>query len=145
MPHESSFGVTTAAEFLTAIVIPQYEAFLADNSSPRHALLTALVAYHLYEWVQGKKFSVDRFRSACPGDALLADSFEAARHICNGTKHFKSKPVTTRTQRGFSSGFSDAFARPLVVVMEDGSEQSADSLLREIVEFWKGQHNAGAF
>ena len=51
MSHASSFNIRTARDLLHEIVIPQHEEFLANNSSSRHALLTIIMSYHLYEWV----------------------------------------------------------------------------------------------
>jgi hypothetical protein len=146
MSHEASFGIATPGQYFTTLVLPQFTDFLADNSSVRHALLATMAAYHMYEWVHpGSKFTADTFRSIYPSHAKLAESFEEARQITNGTKHFVTRSVKTRKQAGFSSAFSDGFAKPLVIVLEDGSEKSADRLLRELVEFWQGQHRSGAF
>ena len=134
----------TAGDFFRALVIPQYEDFVANNSSSRHALLTTILAYHMYEWVHRDKFTVSHFKSTYPQAPSLADVFELARKITNGTKHFKPK-AKTRTQKGFSSGFSDEFARPLVVEFPDGIEKSADNFLCEMVDFWGVQQKNGAF
>jgi hypothetical protein len=145
--HNSSFDIRTAGDFFRALVIPQYEDFVASNSSSRHALLTTIVAYHMYEWVHRTKFAVSHFKSTYPQDPSLADVFELARKITNGTKHFKPiKPkAKTRTQKGFSSGFSNAFTRPLIVEFPDGSEKSADWFLCEMVDFWRVQEKNGVF
>ncbi len=149
MTHRSSFGVANAGDFFRQIVLPQYADFLADNSSPRHALLVIIVAYHMYEWVHGRKFNVSHFERMYPSNKAFANIFVLAREITNGTKHFRPK-AQTRTQGGFSSGFSSGFgkgfARPrLIVTTSDGTEQSADDFLRQIVDFWRQQESAGAF
>jgi len=144
MTHTSSFGITTAGDFFHTVVIPQHEDFVANNSSSRHALLTTIVSYHMYEWVYHRKFTTNHFKSTYPQDSSLADVFELARNITNGTKHFKPK-AKTRTQTGFSSGFSEGFARPLMVEFPDGSETSADQFLRDMVDFWRKQEENGAF
>ena len=145
MPHSSSFGITTTDDFFREIVIPQYGDFLANNSSNRHALLATIVSYHFYEWVHHKKFTVKHFKSAYPQRASVADAFETAREITNGTKHYKNKCVKTHTQKGFSSDFSDSLARPLIIEVKAGIDKSADILLRELVDFWKDQKKSGAF
>lgn len=99
----------------------------------------------MFEWAnKNQKFDRKSFSSNYPNEAHLADFFEVARNITNGTKHFKSK-VTTRTQRGFSSAFSSSFARPLNVEFPDGTMKSADELLKQMIEFWARQEAAGAF
>ena len=145
MTHFSSFDIKTAGDFFREIVIPQYNDFLSNNASSRHALLATIVSYHLYEWVHQTKFTVKHFNSAYPSQTPMADAFEIARNITNGTKHYKNKSVETRTQAGFNSAFSAEFARPLIIVGPDGCEKFADIFLRELVDFWVAQKKAGTF
>ncbi len=145
MTHTSSFEIKNAETFFNEMVLPQYEEFLRNNSSSQYALLTTIMAYHLYEWVHKKKFTLDEFKAVYPAHNLLVQDFEVARNITNGTKHFSNKSVTTRTQKGFSSAFSDGFARPLIIQYPDGTEISADQFLRKLIEFWKEQKANDAF
>lgn len=93
MIHTSSFEITNADIFFNNMVLPEYEQFLNNNSSSRYALLTTILAYHMYEWVNhGKKFELDEFMAAYPSRSELAQDFEVARNIVNGTKHFKIYP-----------------------------------------------------
>lgn len=135
MAHTSSFEIKNAETFFNEMVLPQYEEFLRNNSFSRYALLTTIMAYHLYEWVHKKKFTLDEFKAAYPAHTRLAQDFEVARNITNGTKHFSNKSVTTRTQMGFSSEFSDEFARLLIIKYLDGTEISADQFLWKLIEF----------
>ena len=50
MSHTGSFDVKTPADFLGQLVVPQYNDFLTNNASSRFALLSAVAAYHMYEW-----------------------------------------------------------------------------------------------
>ena len=50
MMHKSSFNIRTARDFLHEMIIPQHEDFREKNSSSRHALLTIILVYHMYEW-----------------------------------------------------------------------------------------------
>ena len=134
--HESSFNIKTPRDFLNEMVIPQFEDFKKRNSSSRHALLTIILVHHIYEWVHGKKFSKDHFGSTYENSEEMAEIFDLSRNIANGTKHFKPK-AKTHVQGGFSSGFSDGFARPLNVEFDDGRKQSVDDFLHKMVEFWK--------
>ena len=72
----------------------------------------------------------------------MADYFELAAKITNGNKHFRPK-ANTRRQPSFSTAFSDAFARPLIVKIESGMEKSADRFLRALVNSW-ARWEAGA-
>ena len=122
------------------MIIPQYKDFIGNNASSRHALLTIILVHHMFEWVHQEKFTKDRFKSTYPSENEMADIFDLARKIANGTKHFKQRERTsTYTQRGHSSGFSDGFSRPLNVEFPDGSPESADIFLRKMVEFWERQ------
>lgn len=98
----------------------------------------------MYEWVHRKKFKLYHFNEMYPQASSLAEVFELARKIANGTKHFNPK-VKTRIRKGFSSEFSDEFARPLMVKVSNVSEISADRLLCDLVDFWKEQAKKGAF
>lgn len=144
MSHQASFGVRTARDFFDQLVVPQHADFVRENGSSRHALLTVIVAYHMYEWVHGRKFTPRDFRTRYPNEPDQVGTFDVARKITNGTKHFKPK-ARTHTQGGFSSDFSDEFARPLNVEYDDGTRESADMFLRKMVDFWKKQGAAGAF
>ena len=145
MTHTSSFDITNAGDFFRMVVIPQYEDAVADDLSSRHALLTTIVAYHMYKWVHRETFTVSHFISTYPQDTSLADVFDLARNITNGTKHFKST-AKTRIQKGYGPGFDDAYTRSsLIVEFPDGSEESAGEFLCEMVDFWREQQKKGAF
>lgn len=134
--HSPEFGINDANGYFIEIVKPQYDDFLENNASRRYAILAILVTYHLFEWVHsGQKFTIEFFERTYPNDIALAKSFELARNIANGTKHFLQK-TETRRQSGFSSGFTEGFARPLVVKHPDGEEQSVDKLLHDMMDFW---------
>lgn len=144
MAHTSSFNITSANEYFNEMVLPQYEDFIKRNSSSRNALLTIILVYHMYEWVNKRKFKKEEFTTVYPNHSDLALDFDVARKITNGIKHFTSK-IKTKTQTGFSSGFSDAFARPLTIENQDGKEESVDKFLRRLVAFWEEQKNHGQF
>ena len=152
MPNYSSrFDIQTPQDFLRHLVIPQYQDFVGNNSSVRHALLAIILAYHMYEWVhgkskkKGKKISdfADRFRSDYPNEHDdMALFFYLAKGITNDTKHFVSS-VPTMTQTGFSQGFSHGFARPLNLELPNGRTVSIDIFLERLVDFWKRQEKLG--
>ena len=132
MIHKSSFDIKTAHDFLHKMIIPQYEEFKANNASSRHALLTIILVTHMREWVKPEP--------SYPKD--IDEMFDLARKVANGTKHFKPR-AKTWVQVGFSSGFSDDFARPLNVEFPGNRELSVDMLLDKLVEFWKEQDQLG--
>ena len=132
------FNIQTPHDFLHQLIIPQHNEFIQRNSSVRHALLTIILVYHMYEWVHRKKFTEDHFNTTYPSDLQIVDRLKLARNITNGTKHFIHK-ANTHMQTGFSSGFSDEFVRPLNVEFPDGRKESADIFLQESVAFWQRQ------
>lgn len=156
---DSCFDISTADDFYEKVVKPQHQDFLDNNASARYALLSILVTYHLHEWVGGKfkfgeekkykhKFFQEAFLERYPGFETEADYFDVARRICNDTKHFNKdlkKQVETRTQTGFSSFFSDFFARPLMIKISEDKEVSVDCLLKCLLGFWKKMKDDGKF
>ena len=132
MIHKSSFDVKTVHDFLHKMLSPQYEEFRANNSSPRHALLTIILVNHMREWVKPEPSYPKH----------IDEMFKLVRKIANGTKHFEPR-AKTWVQTGFSSGFSDAFARPLNVEFPGNRKLSVDKLLDKLVEFWKEQDRLG--
>ena len=148
--HESSFAIHTPCDFLQKMILPQYEDFMVQNGSSRHALLVIILAFHMYEWVHRTPFGKDHFKCVYPNELEMAGLFQLAKGIVNGTKHFiptveHQHRTKTRVQTGFPSAFSDAFARPLNVEFSDGTRISADIVVRKTVEFWKRQKRLGAF
>ena len=135
MVHQSSFDIKDPYDFMHKMIVPEYEDFLANNSSSRHALLAIILVYHMYEWVHRKKFRADHFRAHYKNDGETLRLFELARGVANGTKHFRST-AETHIQAGFSSGFSEGFARPLNITLSSGEIQSVDALLDKMVAFW---------
>jgi len=74
----------------------------------------------------------------------MNEMFWLAKGIVDGSKHFRHKR-TTRKQIGFSQDFSDDFARPLIVVRDNGTEMSADKLLHGIDMHWMMERVVGNF
>ncbi len=144
MNHISSFNIVNADNYFKEMVLPQYDDFLNENSSSRYALLTIILVYHMYEWVNKEKFNENKFKAAYPNSANLAKSFDVARNITNGTKHFIYK-VTTRVQPGFSSGFNNGFAKPLNIEFPNGNEVPVDIFLHELIAFWEKEKANGSF
>ena len=138
MVHKSSFDIKTVQDFLYKMIIPQYEEFKENNSSSRHALLTIILVYHMREWANK---SVKDKQLAYSDD--IAEMHKLVGDIANGTKHFVHERAATRVGPGFSSGFSDGFARPLNVKSCSDREVSVDELLDKLVEFWKEQDQLG--
>lgn len=151
--HGATFDITTPRDFLHKMVIPQHQEFKENYRSSRHALFAIICAYHMYEWVHKKKFTREHFKSVYssePDRNCMAELFDLARTIVNGTKHFLAakQDVKTKVQGGFPSDFSDE-VRPLNVRVSGGKNPDAwepiDNILDRMVEFWERQESVGAF
>lgn len=149
----ATFDITTPRDFLHKMVIPQHQEFKENNRSSRHALLAIICAYHMYEWVHKKKFTREHFKSVYSSEAdrdCMAELFDLARTIVNGTKHFitAKQDIKTKVQGGFPSDFSGE-VRPLNVRVSGRKNpddwQPIDNILDRMAEFWKRQESVGAF
>jgi len=148
MSTNACFDIKSAQDFLEQIVLPEHNEYRKNIASQRHALLTTIVAYHMYEWANGCKFTADHFRQTYSKHLPLIDNFESARKIANGTKHFISSVQTRSEENSFVEivqGFAPrtwqegCWAHPLYVECA-GKERPVDLILFEIVEFWKEQY-----
>ncbi len=138
----AQFNVGSASDFFIEVVSPLYSTFVADNANVAKAVSAIVMSYHLFDWVTGRKFEEKHFNDRYPEKPKLAADFEIARLLTNGIKHDLGN-IQTRTQSGFRSGFSNEFARPLVIVRPDGSKISVDDLLHSMFYFWQEQHDKG--
>ena len=77
--HEWYFPTVIEDTRLNEMVIPQHKEFIASNSSSRHALLTIILVYHMYEWVHGRTFSIDRFGTTYENEATMGEMFGSIR------------------------------------------------------------------
>ena len=133
---EVLFTLSSAEEYFNKLVAPSYEDFLAKNSDVRAALSTTIFGYHLYEKKFLKEFKRKEFEKNPPSKVLDVEILDLAREITNSTKHTDVRIVTV-VQSGFSSAFSNAFARPLNIELADGSKVSMDEFLERLVMSWK--------
>ena len=138
------------------MLVQDFDDFMENQSSARHALHCAVTAYHLYEWVWGDWLNKDYVAWKAMGDVRNKESFLAwidtacpwfpnIQDLANGTKHF------LRNQ-GFESvriaGYNAApygmglYGQPYLLIDfgEDASEHrfyTAGALLEVVVRFWR--------
>jgi hypothetical protein len=152
---QASFGVTTPTQFYDVVVQPQYRLFKRSYPhavSPsaqksRHAILSVICTYHLYDWFHGgEKFTLSHFDQHHPGQTAVRDMFEIARKVANGSKHFESR-IASRVGQSFSPAFSQAFAQvaypALLIEKDDGTELHVHDLLAALMGFWEIQRATG--
>ena len=129
------------SDLLCQLIVPQYEDFLKNNASVRHAVLTVILSYHMYEWVHREKFTKEHFENCYADEAdvdKMVELFVQARAITNDLKHCNFGSDIT-LGGGFSAldwSIGGDWARPINVVTPKG-KISMDKLLRELVGFWK--------
>ena len=128
------------SDLLHQLIIPQYKDFLKKNSSVRYAVLTVILAYHMYEWVHHEKFTKEHFENHHKDEIdvdKMVGIFEQARVISNDLKHCKFNS-NLKLDGGFSAldwSSGGDWARPINVKTPAGNI-SMDKLLRRLVYFW---------
>lgn len=92
------FDINNSVEFY-AKLLAEFDDFMADQASSRHAMNTAITAHHLYDWVWAEFLEGDPVLRSKLGVgrqkkdfARWIDSqspwFQVMQQISNGTKHF---------------------------------------------------------
>ena len=78
------------SEYVSEIVIPTVDEYLAATGDLRRAILACVVTYHVRDYLAGagicSKTEVDRRIKALCG----AFSFDVVDGVCNGSKHFRN-------------------------------------------------------
>ena len=144
-----SFDIHTSRVFFL-VFMQQVERFTKDPLSTSQAVICAMFAWHLTEWIfheyyedaqnsQWKKLSdyYKYVKSQCPALGYMQD-------ICNGTKHSQITyyhPLLSDTQmhqgafdRGFSRGFDISY---LHLTLEDGTVLRFEDELQKVKVFWE--------
>ncbi|MBY0318302.1 MAG: hypothetical protein K2X72_06220 [Reyranella sp.] len=148
------FDITTSRDFYAKLVA-DFDDFMAQPDSARHALNCAISAYHLYEWVWGDWLKTDYETQKLLG-IRDRDSFAAwVRRACvwfvgvqdlaNGTKHFiRDQGFETMRVSGYGQGpyGIGPYGKGYLVIDygEDAGEHRwmpAAHLLEVVVRFWR--------
>lgn len=148
VPNGAMFDLTTSRDFY-AMLVEDFDDFMAEPHSARRALHCAITAYHLYEWIWGDWLKTDydvqvalRIRdrdSFCQRIVDHCPWFSFIKSLANGTKHF------VRKEQGFQAmrvgGYDPYDAGYLVIDFgEDAAEHRllpAAHLLEVVVRFWR--------
>lgn len=147
-PPRHSFAYDSEFRFFGKLA-DEYESFVADPLSSRHAINFAMTAWHIAEWawaqhlkdnpkeqseLYGTTFKdLKSYRShlvsACP-------DLKIVQAICNGSKHVDTVSRITRTfkKTPFRKG-----AKKFLGVEIDGQEQDFADIATRVYRFWKSK------
>lgn len=148
------FDLANSQDFY-AVLVADFDDFMAEPHSARRALHCAITAYHLHEWVWGDWLRTDRATKATLG---ISDKrsflgwidrhcvwFPGVQGLANGTKHFaRNQGFDTMRIGGYGQGpygigpYGQGYL--LIDYGEDAGEhrwQPAAHLLEIVVRFWR--------
>lgn len=134
------FPIENSSDFWNEVAAPAAHKFRAENSSLPLGLAATIFLFHLFEKHYGEKFLKGNSTNASRFSSLTEDNFELARKVANSSKHLKINIQTLR-QGGFSSAFSDDFARPLNIIDGD-RRKSLDQLVSALYTHWENELGA---
>jgi hypothetical protein len=152
--NSGMFDLTNSREFY-AMLVEDFDDFMAQPHSARRAVHCAITAYHLHEWVWGdwlkedygvwKAIGIrdkDSFRAWIESKCVW---FLAVQDIANGTKHFiRDQGFETMRIGGYGQGpfgvgpYGQGYL--LIDYGEGAAEhrwQPAAPLLEVVVRFWR--------
>jgi hypothetical protein len=141
------FGINSSIAFYCKM-LEDYDDFVEQSGSPRHAINCMLSAYHMAEWIWGDWLQTDYATWAVlkikDKESFLrwVDSaqpwFNITQAVANGSKHFASKLAKTKSSPTYvEDGYVDGYqARLLEVEIENGKWIEAVILVEDVVIFW---------
>lgn len=152
----SSFTFTLSSpEDLYQLALQHYNEYNRDLLNEGKALICALLAYHIRDWIVMDQFPHLEKQNQI-GDELAklsarlaCDSLSIIGDIANGLKHFKvvkSSRVISDTEKHegpFAMEFEDIFdTSQLMITMKDGPERSFARELTIVMDMWATQFPA---
>lgn len=135
-------GLTNAVE-LFHMLGEAIDDYLSDVLSTRKAVMCAMFAWHLTDWVQAehpkhptRRTLQDEARRHCPALSYMRDIVTAAKH--RSIRAWVSAVKSADAHRGaFSRGFSTGFDIPcLMLELADGSVVYFDEEVIKSRDFW---------
>lgn len=147
-----TFGIDSAVGYYDQVCRPSYEAFLREPANPMLSLIFSVVAYHLREWVWHDRATLvlrdsgldatsnENFNSSVNSKCPM---FPVIRDLANGLKHFKPSSLKSVKDSGVAKWGDLAWGdfasnrATLKVELDNGSSRSADSVFKEVAEFWR--------
>lgn len=148
------FDISTSNDFY-AVLVQDFDDFMDNQSSSRHALHCAITAYHLHEWVWGDWLGTDFNAWKTLGirdkDSFLkwidgvCPWFPTIHALANGTKHFiRNQNFDSQKIQGFGQGpfgigpYGQGY---LLIDFGEGAAEhrykTARDLLEVVLRFWR--------
>ena len=146
-------NLNSVEQYWDGLVVPNVRAF-QTMPSPPSLFNAAHSVWHLHDWVwhdrnPGKDGVGEEFRSyrgnllnACPELGWLRDIADAGKHRGLGRlpEVQGAHPQIVGTPIGLLLALTREVTR-FFLVLNDGSQQDADHVLRSAVEFWRAELN----
>ena|ERR1700730_5034940 len=149
-------GWTSAKQFWTEVVLPDYEQF-ADVGNTRDGVHAALTAWHLHDWIfleqypsggkKEKKIFQEKLIAACPELGWIRDYAETAKHRGLTRLDLKvekvepSRPVETTipipTDFGSFSLTVRGKSAVAIVLLDDGTTHMLFDVLARVIDYWR--------
>ena len=143
------FGINSSVAFYGKM-LEDYDDFVEQSGSPRHAINRMLSAYHMAEWIWGDWLQTDYATWKALGirdrESFLAwvDKsqiwFKITQAVANGSKHFASKLAKTKSSPSYvEDGYvEDGYQKRLLEVeVEEGRWIEAVIVIEDVVMFWR--------
>jgi hypothetical protein len=143
-------GLNTVEEYWDAVIVPNVKAFHTEHSRP--SLFNASQSvWHMHDWVwhdrnpgensRGPKFEAyrDKLLVDCPQLGWLRDIADAAKH--RGMGRLPEVKGAAPKEEGRFRGLLALTenVRVFYLVLNDGSQEAADAVVRTAVAFWQEQ------
>lgn len=131
------------------LMIENYDDFVENSGSSRHAINCAISAFHIAEWIWGDWLSTDyeawkRLEGVRDRDSFMAwldrqtPLFQVVQGIANGSKHFARAARNTRATGSYvEDGYVEpSYQQQYLEVEQNGQWIEAIIIIEELVMFW---------
>lgn len=132
------------------LMVENYDDFVENSGSSRHAINCAISAYHIAEWIWGDWLHSDYAVWRKLAGVRDRDSFKAwidqetpfftvVKDLANGSKHFASKIRRTKSTGTYVDNdyVEPGYQEQYLEVEVDGSWIEAIIVVEEMVVFWE--------
>lgn len=145
-------GLNSVAEYWDELIVPSVKKF-QTKPSPRALFHAASAVWHLHDWVwhdqnRGQDSHSPAFKSYradfladCPALGWLRDIADAGKHRGLGRQQIDVKEanlqIVLNVALYVAAMIPSQDLKGFFLVLNDGSKQDADQVLRTAVEFWR--------